>query len=138
MGSFGYTVTTRATPDQALAYLADLRNLEAWVREVDSVEPDGDGYRVALDRLLMPDLVIDYRVDRAGDAVVATGSGGSMEVVDRWDVRPADGGAEVAYTGTYELKGAAKLTGPIAQLAGDVRAKSLAASLREHLDGLAA
>ena len=138
MGSFSYTVTTRATPEQALAYLADLRNLEAWVREVDSVEADGDGYRVALDRLLMPDLVLDYRVAREGDAVVARGTAGSMELTDRWDVRPAERGAEVAYEGTFRLKGAAKLTAPIAQLAGDVRAKSLAGSLREHLDGLAA
>ena len=37
-------MTTKATPEQALAYLGDLHNLEAFVEEV--VAPAGDGARV--------------------------------------------------------------------------------------------
>jgi hypothetical protein len=137
MATFRFSITTTATPQQAVAYLADLRNLPDWVREVDRVEATADGYEAHLDRLLLPDLVIAYTVTRGDGVVVADGTSPSADLVDRWEVTPSGDGAEVDYVGTLELKGVTKLAGPLAGLAGDARATGLAQALRERLDALA-
>jgi carbon monoxide dehydrogenase subunit G len=135
MGTFGYETTTSAPPERAVAFLADLRNLELWVGEVAGVDADGDRYTVRFSRgFFLPDLVVDYTVSRDGPTIVATGTSSSMDVVDRWDVTPSDGGSAIRYDGTYELKGVNKLAAPFAQFMGDVRAKGLARSLAKHLD----
>lgn len=139
MGSFDYSLHTDADPARVVAYLSDLTNLVHFVREIESVAPEGPGYRVTLDRgLLMPDMVVDYTVATEGDTVVATGSHSSIDAVDRWQVTPSGEGADVRYHGTYELKGIAKASGPLAQLAGNWRAKGIAETLADRLDELAA
>jgi hypothetical protein len=66
MDSFEYRLTTRATPEQALAFLGDLHNLPRFIAEVTRVDATGaDAYEVGFDRgFFIPDLVVDYAVER--------------------------------------------------------------------------
>ena len=131
-------MTTKATPEQALAYLGDLHNLEAFVEEVDAVERSGAGYKFVLGRGALPDLVVDYVVTTPGTAVVAEGTHSSIDLIDRWDVAPAGDGARVRYVGTYELKGLSKVGGPFSGQLGRRSVKRVAERLKIRLDGLAA
>lgn len=136
MGEFDYTVTTTASPQEAVAYLADLRHLPEHVSQVTDVrEGKGDGtYAVRLARLLSQDMVVDYVVRTTGSTVVATGTHDQIDVEDRWDVTPHPEGSEIRYRGTYELKGASKITAPLSQLFGKAMAGGLGKRLKARLD----
>lgn len=136
--SFGYALTTTADPGRVLAYLADLRNLEDWVREIREVRVDGSDVRVLTRRGIGPDLELRYVVetDETAGTVLARGEHPSMRVVDRWTVRPSGGGSAVEYVGEYELRGLSRLVGPLAQLFGQARARELGRALNRRLDRL--
>lgn len=139
MRSFSYRLTTPAAPDRVIGHLADLRHLESWVAEVRDVRVEGEAFLVRMRRTLAPGVVFRYVVetDRAAGTVVATGEHRSMLVIDRWSVRPADGGGSaVEYLGEYELRGPSRLLGPLSQLLGRRRAPSLGRALGEQLDRL--
>ena len=138
MSSFHYELTTTASPEAAIAYLSDLTHFPEHVSEISSAERSGDGYTVTLGRFALPDVEFDYHVAATDTTVTATGTTHSMDVVDTWTVRPSGSGSEVAYVGSFELKGLTKLGGPMAQVFGQSRAPELAKSLKARLDALPA
>lgn len=139
MGTIAYTVTTKATPEQAFEYISDLTKLPAYVDQVSEVELKGDGrYDVTIGRAVMPDQVFEYELAERDprSLVVAKGTHKAMDVVDRWELTPADGGTQVDYTGVTEFHGTSKAHAPLYKLFGNIAAERIGERLRRQLDAL--
>lgn len=137
-----YTTAIRSsmTPADALAYVADLRNLEEWdpgVRSVEQVAGDGVGpdaaYAVRLDTAPM---TLTYEtVEHGSDRVVLEACTWLLCSRDIVSVEPDGAGSVVTYDATLSLRGplglADPLMGPAFRRIGD----AAAAGLRDALDG---
>lgn len=117
-----FTVTT--PPQQALAYLADFGNAEAWDPGTRScVRTDSGPVAVGstwhnTSKILGIETELDHRLERLdATGLQLTGKNKTATATDVITVVPApDGrGSEVTYDATVELHGAAKLGAPLMQ-----------------------
>ncbi|WP_344422445.1 SRPBCC family protein [Pseudonocardia ailaonensis] len=117
------TFTVATQPDEAIAYLADFTNAEAWdPGTVSCVRTDAGPVRVGAtwhntSKILGSDTELDYRLEHLDDTTVRlVGENKTATATDVITVVAVAGGTEVTYDATVELHGAAKLAAPLMQL----------------------
>ena len=140
-----YVVTVRSpqSPNEAFAYMADLRNFAEWdpgVVAVEQVEGDGAG----------PDSVFDVTVDGVRDpmtlryettlydaptTIVARAESSTLTSLDTITVEPDGDGSLVTYDAELTLGGALRFADPILGVAFKRIGDKAAAGLVEALDG---
>jgi carbon monoxide dehydrogenase subunit G len=125
------------TPEQAFAYMADLRNFAKWdpgVSEAELVEGDSPGpgaaYRVKASRTTLRYETKDYRPDEMIYVVAKTTF---FESLDRITVAPDGTGSRVVYDAELKLNGLLGIFDPLLKLAfnriGDKAGTGLIAAL---------
>ena len=135
-------VRTKRSPEEAFAYLADLRNFAEWdpgVRRVAQVEGDGAGPDAVFDVTVASigrDLTLRYRTAEYsppnGLLVVARSRLFTSE--DRITIEASDGSVVVTYNADLRLSGALRLADPALKLAFGRIGDRAAAGLRRVLD----
>lgn len=134
--TFRYELTTSAAPDQTVAYLADLSNMQHWLREVSGARRvDDSRYDVEFPRFLASNLVFEYQVTSEPGSVVAAARHRKMDVTDRWDITAGDDGSVVRYTGVAHYHGITP--DALLGLVGRLRSRGLAKALKRELDAVA-
>ncbi len=123
MARYTIAVISPWTPEQAFAYMADLRNFAKWdpgVSEADLVEGDGPGpgaaYRVKASGTTLRYETKEYRPDEMIYVVAKTRF---FESLDRITVEPDDTGSRVVYDAQLKLNGPLRVFDPVLKLAFD-------------------
>jgi carbon monoxide dehydrogenase subunit G len=144
MARYVTTVRTSWSPEQAFAYMADLRNFAEWdpgVKGVIQVDGDGAGADASFDvTVAVPgrDMVLRYRTVQfdAPTEVLVIASTGLLTSEDRVSVvAEADGGCSVTYDADLRLSGVLRLADPALRLSFGRIGDRAAAGLRTALAG---
>ena len=140
-----YVVTIRSpkSPEEAFAYMADLRNFAEWdpgVQAAEQVQGDGSG----------PDAVFDVTVDGvrepmtlryettfydAPTTIVARAESSTLTSLDTITVEPDDDGCLVTYDAELTLNGALRFADPVLGVAFKRIGDKAAAGMETALDG---
>lgn len=125
MAHYSTTVTTLWTPEEAFAYMADLRNFEEWdpgVSSADLVEGSGPGLHAAYDVKVGPTTLRYETLEfEPSSRVVVEARSSLLRSYDVIEVSPAHGGsgAIVRYDATLEMNGILRIADPLLRLAFD-------------------
>ncbi|MDW3218988.1 MAG: SRPBCC family protein [Acidimicrobiales bacterium] len=125
MAHYSTTVTTLWSPEEAFAYMADLRNFEEWDPGVSSAElvaGEAPGMHAEYD-VKVAATTLRYKTleFEPSTRVVIEATSSLLRSYDVIEVTPADegGGAIVHYDATLELNGILRLADPLLRLAFD-------------------
>lgn len=133
-----------ASPEQALDYIADFSNLQAWDESVTEViQPEGQifcvgaSYRVTLMFAGRPN-TMEYRVMQysPGEFAELKGSNDASTAIDRITVKQQDGGAHVTYEADIRFHGALRYLDPLLWLAFAPTVKKAVKNMRRNLNAL--
>lgn len=142
MARYVVNVNTPLTPDEAFAYMADLRHFAEWdpgVRRVEQVAGDGGGADAAFDvDVSTPGRTITLRYEvvtyEPPATVVAVAKNSMLTSRDTITVRPEGAGSIVTYDAELTLNGLLRLADPALALAfkriGDRAAAGLVSALQ--------
>jgi len=145
MARYVTTVRTGMTPQEAFAYLADLRNFAEWdpgVKAVRQVEGSGGGPGAVFDVTVAGvgrDLTLRY-VTEEHDAprnLLVVARSAIFTSIDRITVEPDGTGSVVTYDADLRLNGVLRLGDLGLRLVFGVIGDRAAAGLRRALDGQA-
>jgi hypothetical protein len=139
------TFTTTGSPAAVFGYLADFRNAEEWdpgtvsCTLVSGEVGPGAAYR-NVSEFLGRKTELDYVTVRHLPDTELHFQGRNSTFVgdDRMSFRPVDGGTEVTYHATFELRGAAQLALPVVAAYLPVLASKTIKHLQETLDRVTA
>lgn len=120
MARYVTTIETRCSPEDAFAYMADVRNFARWdpgVRRVALVLGDGPGPATAYDvdvRAGSATMTLRYEVVEWDPPrrLVLRAETGTLRSVDEIRVDPSGSGATVTYDAELTLRGVARLATP--------------------------
>ena len=139
-----FDITTSRPPEEAFAFVADLRNMPRWYDTIDSAElvagtPGEVGARflVKNERRLRGDITFDYKTVEAepGRRVVVTLETQVMTATETYALEPTgEGGTRIAYTSEYQLTGLSKVGQPFAPILTKLYEGPMARQLREALE----
>jgi hypothetical protein len=143
MARYVTTVRTPRSPEDAFAYMADLRSFAEWdpgVRRVVQIEGDGAGPDSVFDVTVKNpgrDLTLRYRTTEfdAPRAVRVVATSTLFTSDDRITVTPDGDGSLVMYDAELRLNGPLGLADPLLRLAFGRIGDRAAAGLRTALDG---
>lgn len=144
MARYIVSVSTPKAPDEAFAYMADLRNFAEWdpgVKGVEQVAGDGAGPDAAFDvSVSTPGRTITLRYDivtyEPPTTVLAVAKNSLLTSRDTITVRPDEGGTGsiVTYDAALDFNGVLRLADPLLVLAfrriGDRAATGLISALQ--------
>lgn len=124
MARYSTTVTTLWSPEEAFAYMADLRNFEEWdpgVRSADLVTGEAPGMHAEYD-VTVGAMTLRYKTleFEPSTRVVVEATSSLLRSYDVIEISPGDeGGAVVHYDATLELNGILRIADPLLRLAFD-------------------
>ncbi len=144
MARYTISIRTPKSPDEAFAYMADLRNFAEWdpgVVSVDQVDGSGPGPEAVFDvkvKAVPKDLVLRYRTMsfESSTKVVARAESKLLTSLDTITVAPDKAGSIVTYDAELTLNGLFSLADPLLGLAFNQIGGRAADGLREALDGV--
>lgn len=145
MARYVTTVRTGMTPQEAFAYLADLRNFAEWdpgVKAVRQVEGSGGGPGAVFDVTVAGvgrDLTLRYVTEEhdAPHNLLVVARSAIFTSIDRITVEPDGTGSVVTYDADLRLNGVLRLGDLGLRLVFGVIGDRAAAGLRRALDGQA-
>lgn len=141
MARYVTTIETPCSPEDAFAYMADVRNFAAWdpgVRRVALVPGEGPGPGTAYDldvRAGSATMTLRYEVVEWDPPrrLVLRAETGTLRSVDEIRVEPSETGATVTYDAELTLRRVARLANPLLAVAfrriGDRAARGLRGAL---------
>ena len=144
MARYVTSISTPKSPEDAFAYLADLRHFADWdpgVKKVAQVDGDGAGPDSSFDVTVagpVGDMTLRYRTLtwRPPSSVVVEASNFWMTSHDRIVVEPAEGGGcTVTYDAEVRLRGPLHVADSLMGPGFDKIGSRAAAGLRRVLDG---
>ncbi len=144
MARYTISISTPMTPDEAFAYMADLRNFAEWdpgVVNVDQVEGSGPGPDAVFDvkvKAVPKDLVLRYRTTsyESPTRVVARAESKLLTSLDTITVAPDGAGSIVTYDAELTMNGLLGIVDPLLGLAFNQIGGRAADGLRAALDGV--
>lgn len=143
MARYVTRVRTPRSPEEAFAYLADLRRFADWdpgVRRVTQVAGEGAGPGAEFDVTVAGvgrDLTLRYRTVEYGPPsnLLVVARSALFVSEDRITVEPDGNGSVVTYDADLRLRGVLRLGDPMLRLAFGRIGDRAAAGLRRALDG---
>ncbi len=143
MARYVVHVKSPKPPEEAFAFMADLRNFEVWdpgVVQVEQTEGDGGGsdsvFDVTVKGVPRP-ITLRYRTDRYEPSreIVASAESSILRSVDAISVRPRPNGCEVTYDAQLTMNGLLGAADPLLRLVFTRIGDRAAAGLIGALDG---
>jgi carbon monoxide dehydrogenase subunit G len=132
-------VRTALSPQDAFAYMADLRNFAEWdpgVKKVVQVTGNGGGPATSFD-VTVSGTTLRYvtREFQAPVNLLVVAESGTLVSTDRVTVEAVEGGSVVIYDADLRLKGVLRLADPLLKLAFGRIGGRAASGLRTALAG---
>lgn len=140
MARYSTTVETAFSPEEAFAFMADLRNFERWDPGVSSAEliEGAEPGLGATYRVKASGLTLDYetREYRPPSEVYAVAKGTFFDSLDRITIEPAPGdgaGSVVTYDAELRLRGPLSILDPLLAMGFNRVGDRAAAGLRREI-----
>jgi carbon monoxide dehydrogenase subunit G len=139
MARYVTKVRTARSPEDAFAYMADLRHFADWdpgVKKVVQVDGDGAGPAASFD-VTVSGTTLRYvtREYAPSSNLLVVAESATLVSTDRVTVEPVEGGAVVTYDAELRLKGVLRVAEPLLRLAFGRIGDRAAAGLRTALAG---